>query len=160
MTSAQILRLYTVWRAQVIVWAGGTSGSSGGGATANGSYVTVGPEAALPNSRVLTAGTNVTLADSGPQGDITISASGGSSTPPSVFLEDATAGPVVANLPAAATVGQMAIVQKVDSSGNSVEGKPNGTDTINGVNSNTQPITLQWDAILLVVVAVGAWAIV
>ena len=79
---------------------------------------------------------------------------------PSVFLEDASGGPVVVNLPAAGYVGQTATIQKIDASGNSVEGAPNGSDTINGANSNTSPIVLQWDVIQLLCVAVGAWAIV
>ena len=75
------------------------------------------------------------------------------------FLVDASGAPVVQALPAASTVGQIVIIQKTDATANGVTGHPDGTDTINGVNADTAPITLQTDTIDLIVVAVGAWII-
>jgi hypothetical protein len=48
-------------------------------ANVSGSYVTATTEATLPNSRKLTAGSGVQISDGGPQGDITVSATGSAS---------------------------------------------------------------------------------
>ena len=63
-----------------LVGAGGAPISSGG-ASQTDSYVVLTSSASLPNERVLTAGSNITIADSGPGGTVTItSTSGGVST--------------------------------------------------------------------------------
>ena len=58
-----------------LVGAGGQPISSGGSAT--DSYVTLSASLDLPNERVLTAGTNITLTDSGPGGTVTIASTAG-----------------------------------------------------------------------------------
>ena len=58
-----------------LVGNGGQPISSGAGAT--DSYVTLSASTTLPNERVLTAGTNITLTDSGPGGTITIASTAG-----------------------------------------------------------------------------------
>ena len=47
------------------------------GASATDSYVTLSASTGLPNERVLTAGTNITLTDSGPGGTVTIDSTAG-----------------------------------------------------------------------------------
>lgn len=54
-----------------------TAGSSNSPAVLSGSYVTISAEPGLPTSRQLTAGTNITINDTGPGGRLYISASGG-----------------------------------------------------------------------------------
>lgn len=80
---------------------------------------------------------------------------------PITYLVDATAGPVVQALPAATllNIGLIIVVQKTDATVNGVEAGPNGTDTINRVNANSLPITLQNDTLNLLCVGVGAWVI-
>jgi len=58
-----------------LVGAGGQPISSGGSAT--DSYVTLSASLDLPNERVLTAGTNITLTDTGPGGTVTIASTAG-----------------------------------------------------------------------------------
>jgi hypothetical protein len=58
-----------------LVGAGGQPISSGGSAT--DSYVTLSASLDLPNERVLTAGTNITLTDTGPSGTVTIASTAG-----------------------------------------------------------------------------------
>jgi len=58
-----------------LVGAGGQPISSGGSAT--DSYVTLNASLDLPNERVLTAGTNITLTDTGPGGTVTIASTAG-----------------------------------------------------------------------------------
>ena len=58
-----------------LVGNGGQPISSGAGAT--DSYVTLSASTGLPNERVLTAGTNITLTDSGPGGTVTIDSTAG-----------------------------------------------------------------------------------
>jgi len=58
-----------------LVGNGGQPISSGAGAT--DSYVTLSASTGLPNERVLTAGTNITLTDSGPGGTVTIASTAG-----------------------------------------------------------------------------------
>lgn len=145
---------------QVIPISGAIGASTpAGAAPSNATYITQANEASrLPNSRQITAGPNISLTDGGPGNQETVSGTGPAG-PPTVFLEDATAGPIVVPLPAALVKGQSALIQKIDATANGVSGQPNGADTINGANANTNPITLQWDVIRLTVVAVGAWAI-
>ena len=50
---------------------------SSGGAPSTDSYVVLSSSSSLPNERVLTAGTNITLTDSGPGGTITIDSTAG-----------------------------------------------------------------------------------
>jgi hypothetical protein len=58
-----------------LVGNGGQPISSGAGAT--DSYVLLSASSTLPNERVLTAGTNITLTDSGPGGTVTIASTAG-----------------------------------------------------------------------------------
>ena len=58
-----------------LVGNGGQPISSGAGTT--DSYVTLSASTTLPNERVLTAGTNITLTDSGPGGTVTIASTAG-----------------------------------------------------------------------------------
>jgi hypothetical protein len=58
-----------------LVGAGGQPISSGGSAT--DSYVVLSASLDLPNERVLTAGTNITLTDTGPGGTVTIASTAG-----------------------------------------------------------------------------------
>jgi len=58
-----------------LVGAGGQPISSGGSAA--DSYVTLSASLDLPNERVLTAGTNITLTDTGPGGTVTIASTAG-----------------------------------------------------------------------------------
>jgi len=58
-----------------LVGAGGQPISSGGSAT--DAYVTLSASLDLPNERVLTAGTNITLTDTGPGGTVTIASTAG-----------------------------------------------------------------------------------
>lgn len=148
-----------------------TTGGGVGATPANSSSVAAGTGISVSTSGFmstvtntgvvgLVAGTGITV--SGPTGNVTIAASGSGATP-FVSLSDATAGPVTVNLPAAAAVGQLAVIQKIDASGNGVAAQPAGTDLVNGSNSATSPITLQWDVLTLMVVAVGSpssWAII
>jgi hypothetical protein len=55
--------------------------SASGGAPATAQYLTLALDGTLANERVLTAGTNVSFVDTGPNGTLTINASGGSGTP-------------------------------------------------------------------------------
>jgi len=59
-----------------LVGAGGQPISSGG-ASPTDSYVTLAASLDLPNERVLTAGTNITLTDTGPGGTVTIASTAG-----------------------------------------------------------------------------------
>jgi hypothetical protein len=52
------------------------AGGGGGGAPTNAQYVTLATNATLTNERVLTAGTGISLTDSGAGGTITIDATG------------------------------------------------------------------------------------
>ena len=56
------------------------TGGGGGGAPVNATYATIAAEAGLPNSRRLAAGANITFADGGPGGSLTISSTGGGVT--------------------------------------------------------------------------------
>jgi len=51
------------------------------------SYVTVSPDTKLPNERILTAGTGITIADGGPNSTITITASGQNAIGPTGSLQ-------------------------------------------------------------------------
>jgi hypothetical protein len=51
----------------------------GGGAFPQASYVTMGNDPDLDNERVLTAGTGITIVDSGPNGTVTVNSTGGGS---------------------------------------------------------------------------------
>jgi hypothetical protein len=55
--------------------------SASGGAPATAQYLTLALDGTLSNERVLTAGTNVSFVDGGPNGTLTINATGGSGTP-------------------------------------------------------------------------------
>ena len=59
--------------------------STGGIAPATAPYITLGADATLTAERVLTAGPGITLTDGGPNGAVTISASGGGGAVSSVF---------------------------------------------------------------------------
>jgi hypothetical protein len=61
-----------------ITGGGGFAGGGGGGAPIDSAYALASASPSRPtNSRVLVAGTNISLADGGPGGNLTISASGG-----------------------------------------------------------------------------------
>lgn len=55
-----------------------TSTGGGGGASTNSTYALISSDPTLPNSRTLTAGTNVSFSDAGPGSTLTINATGGS----------------------------------------------------------------------------------
>lgn len=88
------------------------------------------------------------------------SGGGGGGLLPIIFRCDATSGTFDQLLPAATTVGQVVVVQKIDSSMNGVVVEPAGSDLINGVHANVDPITQQWDTVRLMVVEAGSWAFV
>lgn len=68
----------TVFRiADPITVGSGSIGGSGGGADVSASYVVLGTTSSLPNERVLTAGTGISIVDNGPNGTVVISATGG-----------------------------------------------------------------------------------
>lgn len=56
-----------------------SSGSSGSGADSEASYVVVSTTSSLPNERILTAGSGISIVDNGANNTIVISATGGSS---------------------------------------------------------------------------------
>lgn len=145
---------------QVIPISGAIGASTPAGAAPfNATYITQANEASrLPNSRQIEAGANIGLTDGGPGNQETITGTGAPA--PLIFRCDATTGTFTQNLPAALVVGQLAVIKKTDATANGVVAHPFGTDTIDGVNGNTTPITLQNDALRLIVAAAGAWAII
>lgn len=102
----------------------------------------------------------VTLPTWGYGNGSTDSGGGGGASTITSYPIDATAAPVVQNLPAATIVGQLAILIKTDATANGVSAHPSGTDTINGVNADSTPMTIQNDSMLFLCTAVGAWRVV
>jgi hypothetical protein len=66
-------------------------------------------------------------------------------SPGDLILANATAGIVTLNLPAASTTvsGTMLVVKKIDNAANKVSVVPNGTDTVEGVQT-----AFEWDTAL------------
>ncbi len=56
---------------------GESTSTGGGGADVSASYVVLGTTSSLPNERVLTAGSGISIQDNGPNGTVVISATGG-----------------------------------------------------------------------------------
>lgn len=125
--------------------AGGASGGGGGGG--------VGPQG--PPGPAGPAGADAI------GGPVAISIKTGNYTAlltDNVLLGDATGGAIILTLPSAASaIGQVFFFKKIDSSGNVVTVKGNGTELIDG--SNTVLITSQYVAITVVSDGTQWWAI-
>ncbi len=181
------IRLFTLWRLQIEQWNaengnGGTSAIDAQ-ALAKLSYATVISETRdLPKSRLLTAGTGITLTDAGAGSTLTIASTPNTApifgtpqvktitdspytiaTSQNVFLDaSASAGAdFIANLPHATGSGFIVVVKKTDANAHNVAITPDpirGTDTIDGLNA-ARNLANQYDAHALIDVAAGKWDI-
>lgn len=123
---------------------------AGAGITIGGAPSNPSVSATTPTSRALFTPQVKTIADS----PYTIA------TAQNVFLDASSSAGAdfIANLPAASGSGFIVVVKKTDANAHNIAITPNGTDTIDGLNS-ARNLANQYDAHALIDVATGKWDI-